>query len=229
MERLKWSSTRSSQNWTGTVCWDRKQSLSLTWSQRRTPATLIVRFSGFMCLKSTAVTSILCLWVVGRNAHFMSNWQLIYLISSLPLSLLPLPARSDRYHHINTYDEDDTNDDEPVEIRQFSSCSPRFSKVWLCLPTALSSFISLSLTFYVIFLCFPFFLSLCQPVIFMLWCRHSLGTWEKSLRQIKAVLLYREQHLGAGLENSLLGCCNCALFFLISLSALLALPFRDGV
>nr|XP_020463894.1 microtubule-associated serine/threonine-protein kinase 1-like [Monopterus albus] len=38
-------------------------------------------------------------------------------------------TRSDRYHHINTYDEDDTNDDEPVEIRQFSSCSPRFSKV----------------------------------------------------------------------------------------------------
>uniref|UniRef100_A0A674N4L7 non-specific serine/threonine protein kinase n=1 Tax=Takifugu rubripes TaxID=31033 RepID=A0A674N4L7_TAKRU len=42
-------------------------------------------------------------------------------------------TRSDRYHHINTYDEDDTNDDEPVEIRQFSSCSPRFSKVWLLL------------------------------------------------------------------------------------------------
>uniref|UniRef100_A0A672GYF9 non-specific serine/threonine protein kinase n=1 Tax=Salarias fasciatus TaxID=181472 RepID=A0A672GYF9_SALFA len=38
-------------------------------------------------------------------------------------------TRSDRYHHINTYDEDDTNDDEPVEIRQFQSCSPRFSKV----------------------------------------------------------------------------------------------------
>ncbi|CDQ79261.1 unnamed protein product [Oncorhynchus mykiss] len=39
-------------------------------------------------------------------------------------------TRSDRYHHINAYDEDDTNDDdEPVEIRQFSSCSPRFSKV----------------------------------------------------------------------------------------------------
>ncbi|MEQ2168451.1 hypothetical protein GOODEAATRI_014556 [Goodea atripinnis] len=34
---------------------------------------------------------------------------------------------TDRYRHINTYDEDDTNDDEPVEIRQFSSCSPRFS------------------------------------------------------------------------------------------------------
>ncbi|XP_045902389.1 microtubule-associated serine/threonine-protein kinase 1-like isoform X4 [Micropterus dolomieu] len=39
-------------------------------------------------------------------------------------------TRSDRYHHINTYDEDDTNDDEPVEIKQFSSCSPRFSKVY---------------------------------------------------------------------------------------------------
>ncbi|CAG5938249.1 unnamed protein product [Menidia menidia] len=39
-------------------------------------------------------------------------------------------TRSDRYRHINTYDEDDTNDDEPVEIRQFSSCSPRFSKVY---------------------------------------------------------------------------------------------------
>ncbi|KAL1005771.1 hypothetical protein UPYG_G00063820 [Umbra pygmaea] len=39
-------------------------------------------------------------------------------------------TRSDRYQHVNTYDEDDTNDDEPVEIRQFSSCSPRFSKVY---------------------------------------------------------------------------------------------------
>ncbi|KAM6971780.1 microtubule-associated serine/threonine-protein kinase 1 [Aplochiton taeniatus] len=39
-------------------------------------------------------------------------------------------TRSDRYRHVNVYDEDDTNDDEPVEIRQFSSCSPRFSKVY---------------------------------------------------------------------------------------------------
>lgn len=39
-------------------------------------------------------------------------------------------TRSERYQHINSYDEDDTNDDEPVEIRQFSSCSPRFSKVY---------------------------------------------------------------------------------------------------
>ncbi|KAG5853889.1 hypothetical protein ANANG_G00031610 [Anguilla anguilla] len=43
---------------------------------------------------------------------------------------IPIWTRSERYHHINSYDEDDTNDDEPVEIRQFSSCSPRFSKVY---------------------------------------------------------------------------------------------------
>ncbi|XP_038235114.1 LOW QUALITY PROTEIN: microtubule-associated serine/threonine-protein kinase 1 [Dermochelys coriacea] len=39
-------------------------------------------------------------------------------------------TRSDKYHHINSYDDDDTTEDEPVEIRQFSSCSPRFSKVY---------------------------------------------------------------------------------------------------
>ncbi|XP_056262560.1 microtubule-associated serine/threonine-protein kinase 1-like isoform X2 [Pseudoliparis swirei] len=39
-------------------------------------------------------------------------------------------TRSDRYHHVQSYDEDDTNDDEPVEIHRFSSCSPRFSKVY---------------------------------------------------------------------------------------------------
>ena len=44
---------------------------------------------------------------------------------------LPSSARSERYHHVNTYDGDDTNDTEPVEIHRFSSCSPRFSKVKL--------------------------------------------------------------------------------------------------
>ncbi|XP_068435628.1 microtubule-associated serine/threonine-protein kinase 1 isoform X2 [Clinocottus analis] len=39
-------------------------------------------------------------------------------------------TRSERYHHVQSYDEDDTNDDEPVEIHCFSSCSPRFSKVY---------------------------------------------------------------------------------------------------
>ncbi|XP_067173575.1 microtubule-associated serine/threonine-protein kinase 1-like, partial [Apteryx mantelli] len=39
-------------------------------------------------------------------------------------------TRSDRYQHVASYEEDDTTEDEPVEIRQFSSCSPRFSKVY---------------------------------------------------------------------------------------------------
>ncbi|XP_072299621.1 microtubule-associated serine/threonine-protein kinase 1-like isoform X2 [Eucyclogobius newberryi] len=39
-------------------------------------------------------------------------------------------TRSERYHHIHSFDEDNTNDDEPVEIHHFQSCSPRFSKVY---------------------------------------------------------------------------------------------------
>ncbi|XP_057717452.1 microtubule-associated serine/threonine-protein kinase 1-like isoform X1 [Corythoichthys intestinalis] len=39
-------------------------------------------------------------------------------------------TRSERYHHVHSYEEDDTNDDEPVELHRFSSCSPRFSKVY---------------------------------------------------------------------------------------------------
>lgn len=41
-ERLRWSSTPSSQIWTGTACWGRKQSLFLSWSPRTTPVTLTV-------------------------------------------------------------------------------------------------------------------------------------------------------------------------------------------
>ncbi|KAM9251609.1 LOW QUALITY PROTEIN: microtubule-associated serine/threonine-protein kinase 1 [Cariama cristata] len=39
-------------------------------------------------------------------------------------------TRSDRYPHVTSYEDEDTTEDEPVEIRQFSSCSPRFSKVY---------------------------------------------------------------------------------------------------
>ncbi|XP_059426943.1 microtubule-associated serine/threonine-protein kinase 2 isoform X1 [Carassius carassius] len=39
-------------------------------------------------------------------------------------------TRSDRYHHVDSEEEDDTNEDDHLEIRQFSSCSPRFSKVY---------------------------------------------------------------------------------------------------
>lgn len=45
------------------------------------------------------------------------------------ISFFDLLARSDRYHHVDSEEEDDTNDDDHLEIRQFSSCSPRFSKV----------------------------------------------------------------------------------------------------
>ncbi|XP_073501372.1 microtubule-associated serine/threonine-protein kinase 2 [Phyllobates terribilis] len=39
-------------------------------------------------------------------------------------------TRSERYHHLESEEEDDTNDEDRVEIRQFSSCSPRYSKVY---------------------------------------------------------------------------------------------------
>ncbi|XP_069505349.1 microtubule-associated serine/threonine-protein kinase 3 isoform X2 [Ambystoma mexicanum] len=40
-------------------------------------------------------------------------------------------TRSERYHHVGSEDDDETNDEESsVEIRQFSSCSHRFSKVY---------------------------------------------------------------------------------------------------
>ncbi|XP_029470180.1 microtubule-associated serine/threonine-protein kinase 3 isoform X2 [Rhinatrema bivittatum] len=40
-------------------------------------------------------------------------------------------TRSERYHHLGSEEDDETNDEESsVEIRQFSSCSHRFSKVY---------------------------------------------------------------------------------------------------
>uniref|UniRef100_A0A8C3SPB8 non-specific serine/threonine protein kinase n=1 Tax=Chelydra serpentina TaxID=8475 RepID=A0A8C3SPB8_CHESE len=39
-------------------------------------------------------------------------------------------TRSERYQHLDSEEDEDTNDDDHVEIRQFSSCSPRFSKVY---------------------------------------------------------------------------------------------------
>lgn len=40
-------------------------------------------------------------------------------------------ARSERYHHLETEEEDTNDEDFNVELRQFSSCSHRFSKVRL--------------------------------------------------------------------------------------------------
>nr|XP_045006625.1 microtubule-associated serine/threonine-protein kinase 2 isoform X2 [Jaculus jaculus] len=39
-------------------------------------------------------------------------------------------TRSERYHHVDSEDEDEVSEDGCLEIRQFSSCSPRFSKVY---------------------------------------------------------------------------------------------------
>lgn len=38
-------------------------------------------------------------------------------------------ARSERYHHLETEEEDTNDEDFNVDLRQFSSCSHRFSKV----------------------------------------------------------------------------------------------------
>uniref|UniRef100_A0A8C0KVE8 non-specific serine/threonine protein kinase n=1 Tax=Canis lupus dingo TaxID=286419 RepID=A0A8C0KVE8_CANLU len=38
-------------------------------------------------------------------------------------------TRSERYQHVDSEDEDEASEDGCLEIRQFSSCSPRFSKV----------------------------------------------------------------------------------------------------
>uniref|UniRef100_A0A8C7DX02 non-specific serine/threonine protein kinase n=1 Tax=Naja naja TaxID=35670 RepID=A0A8C7DX02_NAJNA len=37
-------------------------------------------------------------------------------------------TRTERYQHLDSEEEEDTNDDDHMKIRQFSSCSPRFSK-----------------------------------------------------------------------------------------------------
>ncbi|XP_036748964.2 microtubule-associated serine/threonine-protein kinase 2 isoform X13 [Manis pentadactyla] len=39
-------------------------------------------------------------------------------------------TRSERYHHMDSEDEEEVGEDGRLEIRQFSSCSPRFSKVY---------------------------------------------------------------------------------------------------
>lgn len=47
------------------------------------------------------------------------------------LNVSSFPARSERYHHLETEEEDTNDEDFNVELRQFSSCSHRFSKVSL--------------------------------------------------------------------------------------------------
>ncbi|XP_036895419.1 microtubule-associated serine/threonine-protein kinase 2 isoform X6 [Sturnira hondurensis] len=54
-------------------------------------------------------------------------------------------TRSDRYHHLDSEDEEEASEDGCLEIRQFSSCSPRFSKACLLCPQVYSSMERLSL------------------------------------------------------------------------------------
>ena len=51
------------------------------------------------------------------------------MLKSLKGTAVCVPARSERYHHVDSEDEEEVSEDGCLEIRQFSSCSPRFSKV----------------------------------------------------------------------------------------------------
>ncbi len=52
------------------------------------------------------------------------------VFSLLMCFYLCTPARSERYCHLGSDDDDETNDDESsLELRQFSSVAHRFSKV----------------------------------------------------------------------------------------------------
>ncbi|NXL88041.1 MAST4 kinase, partial [Alectura lathami] len=69
-----------------------------------------------------------------KQHQFFRSLVIVYYLF-LPINsncLFPLfVARSERYHHMETEEEDDTNDEDfNLEIRQFSSCSHRFSKVF---------------------------------------------------------------------------------------------------
>lgn len=55
--------------------------------------------------------------------------EVILALKETPL--VPSSARSERYHHLETEEEDTNDEDFNVELRQFSSCSHRFSKVRL--------------------------------------------------------------------------------------------------
>lgn len=142
----------------------------------------------------------------------MLTWQLFYYSASPSHSFSS--ARSDRYHHINTYDEDDTNDDEPVEIRQFSSCSPRFSKVWF---VVVVSFSLSSVSFSGVFPFFSHCISLLYCVLSVLdrtrsHCAES-STW----------------NLDSGLNPAVKKACNWAFVTTVLHDFLLFLLFSVSI
>lgn len=123
----------------------------------------------------------------------MQLWCLhcTYLLHQILFVCFFCIARSERYHHLASDEDDETNDEESsLEIRRFSSWSNRFSKVGsFCCPhiynikkncflEQLSHFISCHyyfiynncnfLTFLLLFLTFNY------PFYFLFWDRHRL-------------------------------------------------------
>lgn len=143
---MKSSSTASSAPWTGTVCWDRRQNLFPSWSRRTTQVILIVctlpdipwplldlkTFHLQPCVSDLTPTnsrkrSTAVLQTVRVKLSLLKT-ETLWVTQTVPKP--SSAARSEKYHHMETEEEDDTNDEDfTVEIRQFSSCSHRFSKV----------------------------------------------------------------------------------------------------
>lgn len=66
----------------------------------------------------------------GGGIYFIRFSSGFHTIINLDKYFMCFVARSEKYHHMETEEEDDTNDEDfNLEIRQFSSCSHRFSKV----------------------------------------------------------------------------------------------------
>lgn len=100
-----------------------------------TPATLTVSRRKLFSPIGTKVSNsnVPCYRFIGsvrtREGTFGAGAKESERLSILFFFPLVSAARSERYHHLET-EEDDTNDEDfNVELRQFSSCSHRFSKV----------------------------------------------------------------------------------------------------
>lgn len=127
-EPQRWSSTPFFWVWTGMDSSGKKLSLFLSWRQKTTLATLTVSLfvvEAADCQKKSI--NVQCYDYYRKWGIFLDIWTLISVF--FPVFFL-LSARSDRYHHLASDEDEETNDEESsLEIRQFSSWSHRFSKV----------------------------------------------------------------------------------------------------
>lgn len=63
---------------------------------------------------------------MSNKSNSIKSAVVVFLLS-FPI---PFSARSERYHHLASDEDEETNDEESsLEIRQFASWSHRFSKV----------------------------------------------------------------------------------------------------